>query len=78
MVFKFRQIICVYSDYLLNSKKEWYVVEESVITFFVCVKQIFMVFKFIHIICIYYEYLPHSKKRVVHNQIGNSPNIDVH
>ena len=30
MVFKFRQIICVYYDYLLNSKKEWYVVGESV------------------------------------------------
>ena len=36
MVFKFRQIICVYYDYLLNSKKEWYVVGESVTTSSLC------------------------------------------
>ena len=36
MVFKFRQIICVYYEYLINSKKGWYVVGESVTTFFVC------------------------------------------
>ena len=36
MVFKFRQIICVYYNYLLNSKKEWYVVGEGVTTSSLC------------------------------------------
>ena len=36
MVFKIRQIICVYYDSLLNSKKEWYVVGESVTTSSLC------------------------------------------
>ena len=36
MVFKFRQIICVYYDYLLNNKKEWYVMGENVTTSSLC------------------------------------------
>ena len=51
---------------------------EKVLQLLLCVKQIFMVLNFIQIICIYYAYLAHSKKGVVHNQVGNSLNIDVH
>ena len=34
MVFKFRQIMCVYYEYLLNSNHGWYVMGECVTTSF--------------------------------------------